>query len=64
MERAKREVTVKGMVGQILDWEGSDSLSLSLPGFDGCLQVSRDPMFSDAVIVAIAESMERVKEAS
>ena len=59
-----REVTVSGKPATILDVEGSDSLSLSLPGFDGCLQVSRDPMFSDAVIVAIAESLEMVKEAS
>ena len=59
-----REVTVSGKPATILDVEGRDSLSLHIFDSYTCLKVSRDSMFSDSEMIAIAESLERVKEAS
>ena len=59
-----REVTVSGKPATILDVEGRDSLSLHILDSYTCLKVSRDSMFSDSEMIAIAESLERVKEAS
>ena len=64
VEEARREVTVNGALGHILDWPGRDSLSLRILDSYTCLKVSRDSMLSDEVIIAIVESLERVKEAS
>ena len=56
---------LSGKPATILDVEGRDSLSLRILGSYTCLKVSRDSMFSDSrVMIAIAESLERVKEAS
>ena len=59
-----REVTASGKPATILDVEGRDSLSLHIFDSYTCLKVSRDSMFSDSEMIAIAESLERVKEAS
>ncbi len=59
-----RDVTVAGKPGTILDVEGRDSLSLHIFDSFVCLKVPRDSMFSDQAIIAIAESLERVKEPS
>ena len=64
LEENMREVSIKGTPGHIEDWEGRDSLALFVFDFDGCLKVSRDPMFSDAVIVDIAELLESVRKTS
>ena len=59
-----REVTVSGKPATILDVEGRDSVSLFAAENLTCVKVSRDANLTDAAIVAIAESLERVKEAS
>ena len=57
-------ITVSGKPATILDVEGRDSLSLHIFDSYTCLKVSRDSMFSDSEMIAIAESLERVNEAS